>query len=67
MKMKEYYESEEHYLIEFTRTELETILKLFRQCNNDNKKEISVTEDNIIRGIKSVLEKYNSIYKIDLD
>jgi len=56
MKLEKKYEIEEHFLIDVTKHELLTIYETFREYVNDKKREISVSEDSIMRMISRLLK-----------
>ena len=63
MQLKDVYDTEKQYVIIFTTTELEVILKSIRHNIERENREISVTEDDLMKGINEFLTKYE--YKGD--
>jgi len=63
MELKEMYVCEKHYVIDFTYTEIVTIIRNIKE--NTENKEINETEAIIIKQIDDMLEEYNKVKVIN--
>ena len=56
MELKNEYTDDKHFVIDFKKSELEVILKNIRYNIERENREISITEADIIRDLKAILE-----------
>jgi len=63
MELKEMYVCGKHYVIDFTYTEIVTIIRNIKE--NTENKEINETEAIIIKQIDDMLEEYNKVKVIN--
>jgi len=55
MELKNVYDTEKHFVIDFKRSELKIILEDVVKCIRVENREMSMEEHNVIRDIKEIL------------